>query len=148
MPKSFEEAVDAIVEKHPEYASDAYEFTRASLDNATEHFCQNRANKHLSAEELYMGACAYALDEYGPLAWEVLRFWGMESAGDLGQVVYNLIEAGVFGKQEGDSLEQFRHLPDMRHLLRSPYLPENPPEEEDSGICQQLLSRLSHPVES
>lgn len=148
MPKSFEEAVDAIVMQHPEYSSDAYEFTRASLDNATEHFCQNRTNKHLSAEELYMGACAYALDEYGPLAWEVLHFWGMESASDLGQVVYNLIEAGIFGKQEGDTLEQFHHLPDLHHLLRSPYLPEEYPEKEEAGIYQELLSRLSPPTES
>lgn len=143
MQNSFDEAVASLVERHPEYAAEAYEFTRLALDNATEHFCQDRPDKHLSAEELYMGACAYALDEYGPLAWDVLHFWGIDTARDFGNIVYYLIEAGIFGKQKGDTLEQFYHLPDMYALLHSPYMPESAPEDDTPAIMQELLSRLT-----
>ncbi len=121
MQQSFEKAVEILVERYPQYAEEAYEFMRAGLDAAADKFCKEDKSPHLSAKELYLGACAYALEEYGPLAAKVLDFWGLRSAADFGHVVYNLIEVGVFGKQKGDSLEQFYDLPDLQQILNAPY---------------------------
>lgn len=121
MKQSFENAVATLVERYPEYTEEAYEFMRVALDSAVERFCKNDKSPHLSAKELYLGACAYALDEYGPLAADVLSFWGLNSSGDFGNVVYNLIEVGIFGKQKGDTREQFDELPDLRGVLNAPY---------------------------
>ncbi len=127
MQYSFEDAVEAILAKHPEYAAEAYSFMRQALDVASEHFHKSQDSPHLTAEELYLGSCAYALDEYGPLAQLVLARWGISSCKDIGAIVYNLIEVGVFGKQAGDSREQFDHLQPLSDLLNTPYeIPESP----------------------
>ncbi len=122
MKQSFERAVEILTERYPEYTEEAYEFMRAGLDAAADKFCKDDKSPHLSAKELYLGACAYALDEYGPLASRVLEFWGIRSAGDFGNIVYNLIEVGIFGKQKGDSREQFDELPDLQEILNAPYI--------------------------
>ena len=95
MKQSFEHAVAILVERYPEYTEEAYEFMRTALDSAVERFCKNDKQPHLSARELYMGACAYALEEYGPLAADVLSFWGLNTSGDFGNVVYNLAGGGA-----------------------------------------------------
>lgn len=121
---SFEDAVDAVLRKHPEYAPDAYDFMREALDETSRRFAAGRSNPHLSAEELYMGFCAYALSEYGPMAAAVMEHWGVESSSDVGNIVYNLIEVGVFGKQSGDTREQFDNLMPLQDILDAPYLSE------------------------
>ena len=131
MPKSFAEAVEAIMQRHTEYAPDAYEFMRMALDYTVELQSGEKKGKHLDARELYLGACAYALEQYGTMAREVLGFWGVNSSSDMGDLVYNLIEVGVFAKQEGDTREQFDHLPDMEQVLLMPFTVNA--EDEDNG---------------
>ena len=41
------------------------------------------------------------------MALTVLNEWGLERGEDVGNIVYNLIETGYFGKNEGDSIEDF-----------------------------------------
>ncbi len=126
MQHSFEDAVDAIMEKHLEYSAEAYTFMRQALDAAAEQFHKSKESPHLSAEELYLGAAACALEEYGPLARLVLSRWGIRHSKDIGAIVYNLIEVGVFGKQESDKREQFDHLRPLGELLDAPYVATNP----------------------
>lgn len=123
MKNSFEEAVTELTKRHPEYAAGAYEFMRAGLDYAAQQYPKEGDNKHLTAEELYLGACKYALEEYGPLANQVFRFWGIHTSSDFGQIVYNLISVGIFGKQPSDSQSQFDNLPAPQDLLNAPYQP-------------------------
>lgn len=122
MQPSFEEAVDAIVRKHPEYAPDAYHFMRSAIDYAADQLNKSDQSPHLSAEELYLGACAHALEEYGPLARYLLDSWNLSSSHDFGCIVYNLIEAGVFGKQADDRQEEFDKLIPLEFLLEAPFL--------------------------
>lgn len=121
MPTSFEEAVDSIVAMHPEYAPDAYHFMRSALDSASRRFGKTAANPHLSAEELYLGFCAALLEEYGPLAKAVTEHWGIFKTSDVGAIVYNLIEVGVFGRQESDTQAQFDNLRSLDDVLGEPY---------------------------
>ena len=124
MPQSLEDIVDAIVAKYPEYAPDAYFFMTQALDASVKRFRKPDSDPHLSAEELYLGFCATALEEYGPMALLVLEHWGIESSKDVGELVYNLIEFGVFGRRSGDYREQFRSLPPLRKLLDEPFVPK------------------------
>lgn len=120
-PRSFDLAVQAIVARQPEYAAEAYHFIHESLNATTLQLSKDGAPRHLSAEELYFGSCMQAIKEYGPLAGEVLYNWGIENSSDIGALVYNLIEEGVFGKQKEDAREQFDHLPDLMDLLDRPF---------------------------
>lgn len=125
MSHSFEDAVNAIMQKHDEYAPDAYDFLRQALDTAVHQYKKSEQNRHLTAEELYMGVCYLAREEYGPLARTVLQYWGINDGKDVGLIVFYLIEAGVFGKQEDDSIEQFYRLPKLSGILDAPYLPQH-----------------------
>ena len=121
MHASFEDAVEELCRKHPEYAQDAYYFLRSAIDFAAEQLDGKNNHPNLSAKDLYVGACAYALEEYGPLARKVLESWNICSAQDFGKVVYNLIEAGIFGKQKDDSPADFDHLESLAALLNAPF---------------------------
>lgn len=123
MPKSFEKAVRDILRTNDDYAPDAYDFMRQALDEAAQQFDKGTNGVHLSAEELYMGVAGLALKLYGPMAAHVLSFWGIDSSEDVGKIVFLLIEAGIFGKQEDDNIEQFKHLPDLQMMLDAPYNP-------------------------
>ena len=121
MRNSFEEAVRELCLRYQQYSPEAYEFARAGLEHASEHYCKEDKATHLTAEQLYAGACSYALNEYGPLAAKVLSFWGLHTNKDFGAVVYHLIEVGVFGKQKGDRQEEFDTLPPLEAVLSAPY---------------------------
>lgn len=121
MAYSFEDAVEQILQKNEDYPADAYFFIRAALDATVEKCRKPAENPHLSAEELYFGFCAYALEEYGPLALAVMEQWNIVTSSDVGNLVYNLIEVGVFGKQDGDRQDQFDNLTPIPVLLNAPY---------------------------
>ena len=80
-------------------------------------FCASPAHYHGQDADF----CAYALEEYGPLALAVMEQWGVTESSHVGDLVYNLIEVGVFGKQEGDRREQFDGLTPVAMLLNAPY---------------------------
>lgn len=124
MQNSFEDAIRQLTERAPQYTAEAYEFLRIGLEHAAEHYCKGEKNIHLTAEQLYLGACSYALEEYGPLAANVLEFWGIRSGKDFGEIVFNLIEVGIFGKQKGDKKEDFDVLPPLEKILTAPYIAE------------------------
>ena len=134
MQASFEEAINQLIARHPEYAAEAYYFMRNAIDYAAEQLNKSDQSPHLSAEELYLGACAYALDEYGPLARHLLASWNLRSSHDFGCIVYNLIEAGIFGRQNSDRQDEFEHLTPLCDILESPYsimpIPPQTPEDE------------------
>lgn len=121
---NFEEAVAKILKKDERYSAEAYEFVRQSLDATITQLEQEKNSGHLTAHELYFGSCMLAVKEYGPLAGEVLKHWGIENCTDIGAIVYNLIDVGIFGKQNGDTKEEFDDLPDLMTLLDKPFISE------------------------
>lgn len=122
---------------HQEYAEEAYSFVRESMETAKEQCGKTGENTHVSAKELYMGTCKHALESFGPLAPEVLAYWGVSSADDIGAIVYNLIEAGVFGRSKGDTREQFHDLPPLQEILDEPYSPYDPVEDTQATKTRQ-----------
>jgi uncharacterized repeat protein (TIGR04138 family) len=56
----------------------------------------------------------------------VFDSWGIHSSGDIGNMVFNLIGAGIFGKTETDSIEDFRNVYDFQEVFVKPFAPEKP----------------------
>ena len=52
--------------------------------------------------------------------------WGIRSCEDVGHMVFNLIGAGVFGKTEEDSIEDFKHVYDFEEAFVRPFAPARP----------------------
>lgn len=93
-----------VLNKDKRYDPQSYSFVMASLD-----FTSKRLNRtgHVSGEELVEGIRGYALEQFGPMARSVLEHWGIKTTNDFGEIVFNMIDAGILGKTEQDSKEEF-----------------------------------------
>jgi uncharacterized repeat protein (TIGR04138 family) len=124
----FAEALDSIVRSDPRYQRDAYVFLRDALDFTTKQ--QKKAKgtgiRHVSGPELLEGVRQYALKEFGPMVMTVFDNWGLHTSEDIGNMVFNLIGAGIFGKTEEDSIEDFRNVYDFEEVFVKPFAPEKP----------------------
>ena len=124
----FAEALDSIVASDPRYQRDAYVFLRDALDFTTKQQKKVRGAtvRHVSGPELLGGVRQYALKEFGPMVMTVFDSWGVHSCEDIGNMVFNLIDAGIFGKTEEDSIEDFRNVYDFEEAFVKPFAPEKP----------------------
>ena len=58
----------------------------------------------------------------------VFDSWGIRSTEDVGHMVFNLIGAGIFGKTDEDSIEDFKRIYDFQEAFAKPFAPEKPIE--------------------
>jgi len=120
---SFEEAVERSAQQDPRYLPGAYDFVRDALHLAVKKYCAGDEAQHVSGQQLLEGVRDLALKEYGPMALTILQQWGLNQGIDVGNIVYNLIGVGYFGKSEGDSLEDFDHGYKFEEAFTAPFLP-------------------------
>jgi uncharacterized repeat protein (TIGR04138 family) len=137
----FAEALDSIVASDPRYQREAYVFLRDSLDFTTKQ--QKKAKgttvRHVSGPELLEGVRQYALKEFGPLVVTVFDNWGIRSCEDIGHMVFNLISAGIFGKTDQDSIEDFKAVYDFQDAFAKPYAPEKKVEVPKSLPAPKIV---------
>src|SRR5215472_12668183 len=124
----FAEALDSIVASDPRYQRDAYIFLRDALDFTTKQQkkAKGTAVRHVSGPELLEGVRQYALKEFGPMVVTVFDNWGIRSCEDIGHMVFNLIGAGIFGKTDEDSIEDFKSVFDFQEAFVEPFAPAKP----------------------
>jgi len=124
----FAEALDSIVASDPRYQRDAYVFLRDALDCTTKQQkkVKGLSVRHVTGPELLDGARQYAIKEFGPMVMTVFDSWGIHSCEDIGNMVFNLIGAGVFGKTEKDSIEDFKNVYDFEEAFVKPFAPTKP----------------------
>jgi len=126
----FTEAVDSIIARDDRYDSEAYAFVRDALDytiKLRKKTSKDDARRHVSGQELLEGVRQYALKEFGPMVTTVFTYWGIRNCEDIGHIVFNLINEGIFGKSEHDTIEDFKGGFDFRDAFVSPFLPPVPP---------------------
>lgn len=122
----FQEAVEKILATDQRYQAEAYSFLRDALETTLKR--RKKASKkdlssHVSGAELLEGFRIHALQECGPMTVTVLDYWGVKTCEDIGQMVFNLVNAGVFGKTDDDTLESFRHGYDFHEAFVQPFRP-------------------------
>src|SRR6266481_357465 len=124
----FSEALDSIVATDPRYARDAYVFLRDALDFTTKQQkkIKGATVRHVAGPELLEGVRQYALKEFGPLVVTVFSYWGINRCEDVGHMVFNLIGAGIFGKTDEDSMEDFKNVYDFEEAFVKPFAPAKP----------------------
>jgi len=108
----FEEAVVKIRQQDDRYDPDAYAFLKDALDHSV-RAKQERVGEeypHVGGGELLEGFKDLALEEFGPMAATVLEVWGLTCSEDVGEMVFQLIEMGAFGKSEDDCRDDFKEV--------------------------------------
>jgi uncharacterized repeat protein (TIGR04138 family) len=131
----FAEALDSIVASDPRYQRDAYIFLRDTLDFTLKQQkkIKGATVRHVSGPELLEGVRQYALKEFGPMVITVFHHWGIRTTEDVGHMVFNLIIAGIFGKTEQDSIEDFKGVYDFEQAFAKPFAPDKKASASRSG---------------
>lgn len=96
--------VEQVVRKKKRFKKESYFFIFAAMEYTVSQLSKRR---HITARELLMGIAEYARQQYGPLAKMVFEHWGITKTIHFGEIVYNLIDAGLMSKTKEDKLEDF-----------------------------------------
>ena len=124
---TFDEGLELILAKDPRYPRDGYLFVREALDYTQKGIIkENRGQlRHVSGQELLGGIREFALSQFGPMTGTVLEEWGIRKCEDFGEIVFNMVEAGLLAKTEQDSRQDFRGGYDFETAFRQPFLPQS-----------------------
>jgi uncharacterized repeat protein (TIGR04138 family) len=124
-PIHFEESVLSILRREGRYDGQVYFFLKESLDFTLKRVMEETGGqgRHVSGKELLEGFRDHALEQFGPMAATLMDEWGVKECRDVGNMVFQMIEEQVFGKQESDKPEDFDEVFDFRKELREPFLP-------------------------
>ncbi len=120
----YQPAILDIVRRDLRYPYEAYEFVEEALQYTQKRLGREAVERlpaeehhHISGPELVLGAIEHAKQEFGMLAGTVFRQWKLNHTSDIGEIVFNLIDAGLLFKNESDCREQFHELFDLDHAL-------------------------------
>ncbi len=130
------QCLEEVVERDPRYPYEAYEFIFAALAHTQkllgrlphEEAEEDEAGDaeaepchHVSGAELLHGVRDLALREFGLMARTVFRMWGINNTSDFGEIVFNLIEAGLMSKTDEDTRADFADVYDLDEALVHDY---------------------------
>jgi len=119
-----------VVRRDPRYAYEAYEFVFAALTHTQRTLGrvprevpegEIGPEYHVSGPELLEGIRELALREFGLMARTVFHMWGIESTGDFGEIVFNLVESNLMSKTDADTRADFRDIYDFDEALVQNY---------------------------
>ncbi|MEA3213456.1 MAG: hypothetical protein QOE70_6513 [Chthoniobacter sp.] len=123
----FGEALDVIHGQDPRFDRDAYHFLREALDHTIKQRKKAKEGTgHVNGPQLLEGIRQYALKQFGPMVVTVFSYWGVRSCEDFGEMVFNLIRVGIFGKTETDTVEDFKGGYPFHEAFVTPFLPPQP----------------------
>jgi len=138
-----------IVKRDPRYHREAYGFLRDALDHTQKNIIRTAKEglRHVSAQELLEGIRGYALQVYGPMAMLVLSEWGLHRCEDFGNIVFNLIESGLFAKTDQDNREDFKAGYLFDEAFQKPFLPNARPIGASQETSIPVSDRQSESVD-
>lgn len=116
--KSLFDILEEIVKSDARYEVEAYNFVLLAFNFSMSKFDEHR---HITGKELLDGIKEYALDQYGPMARTVLEHWGITKTEDFGIIVFNLVDNGLLGKSETDSIDDFKDVFDFSIAFDNPF---------------------------
>jgi uncharacterized repeat protein (TIGR04138 family) len=109
-----ETKISELLVRDDRYSREAYRFVQEGL----EFTVQRRGRRgHVSGKELLEGIRDLARDRFGLMARTVLKQWGVTQTGDIGEIVFNLVDAQVMSKQDSDTRDDFANVYDFEEVF-------------------------------
>ena len=113
----FQAKLDELSRQDPRYAYEAYEFVFAALAHAQQKPGgppgPGGEDEDVSARDLLGALRDLAVREFGLLAPTVFRHWGVRRTDDFGEIVENLVSAGLMSRTDDDDRGEFRDAYDL-----------------------------------
>ncbi|HRQ87388.1 MAG TPA: hypothetical protein PLA50_01230 [Bacteroidia bacterium] len=147
----FDAAVKTITSRDGRYEADGYQFLKEALDHTIKSLRKDELveHRHVSGPELLHGLVEHAIAKFGSMAVAVLESWGIRTGEDVGAMVFNLIDAGAFGKSDEDSPADFSGVLDLQQSLLAPFRPTRDVlVRPRSGSSLEPPSRGTQPAKS
>ena len=116
--EEFRRAINEVRKKDNRYEIEAYHFIFEALNHTLSKIGQRR---HISGKELLEGIKDLAIKEFGYMSRIVFERWGVESTEDFGQMVFNLVDSGLMGKTDTDTIEDFKDVYDFKKVFEDSY---------------------------
>ncbi len=113
-PVEASKIIEKIVEADNRYKIEAYNFVMESLAFTLRKLDKPR---HVSAQELLEGIRGYALEQFGVMTRAVFEHWGINSSEDFGEIVFNMVVAGLMSKTVKDSKDDFKNGYDFEEVF-------------------------------
>jgi uncharacterized repeat protein (TIGR04138 family) len=110
--------LERLRERNPRFQEMAYVFVLSALHYVLQHLPEAR---HISGRELAEGVRDLARERFGPMARSVLEHWGIHETGDVGDIVFALVEGGVLIKQDEDTRADFENVYDFDVAFQTNY---------------------------
>lgn len=122
----FEHAIENILKRDKRFDPHAYLFLKDTLDFTLKRAAEsNDGNaRHVSGQELLLGFRDLALQEFGPMSGTLMSEWGLTCSKNIGEMVFQLIEEQMFGRQDSDTIEDFEDVFDFEEAFITPFLPQ------------------------
>jgi len=110
--------MDRIRMRETRFHEHAYLFVLSALE-----FCQQRLpeRRHLTGAELAHACRELALERFGVMAKLVLEHWGIRSTGDIGDVVFTLVDLQLLISQATDTRDDFADIFDFESAFERDY---------------------------
>lgn len=105
-----EERIRAVRRRDRRFARNAYDFVLDALDHTMVRLGKDEKtgeDRHVGGRELLDGIGDLAAQQFGPMAALVFQRWGITSPEDFGEIVFNLVDAGLLSRRAEDSRLDF-----------------------------------------
>jgi uncharacterized repeat protein (TIGR04138 family) len=121
----FDKLIERVEDKKQHYHPDAYRFVWEALEStqAVLAIVRRGGKRQVTGQELLTGIRELGLAQFGPMAPAVFEEWGIRSCRDFGQIVFNMMEAGLLSSPDGDCRAEFEKGFDFYDAFRRPFLP-------------------------
>lgn len=121
MESHLERAAQDAARLHGEYPCEAYLFALDALANCNNGAIPEPDLPRVGAAVYCWTAAELAIQNFGPLATEVLEFWGIHTKEDLHQLIMHLVEIRLFHKKYQAGMPGIDHVPPLSAMLDRAY---------------------------
>lgn len=105
-----EDRISEVRRRDRRFARHAYFFVLDALDYTMLRLGRDALTgeeRHVGGKELLIGIQDYAFEQFGALAVLVFEQWGVRTSEDFGEIVFNLIDAGLLSRRPQDTRLDF-----------------------------------------
>jgi len=105
MGNELDTIIEEIYDRDLRYREDAYIFVMEALAYTQKKY---KRSKHVKGEEMLEGMRELLMNKFGPMTVTVLKYWGINTTEDFGNIVFNLVDNKVLSKTDDDNIEEFK----------------------------------------
>jgi len=108
----------SLVDMDGRYTLDAILFLHEALEYTLKNIGERR---HVSGQELLEGVRKLALEKYGMMTRVLFESWGITATDDIGEIVFLLVDNGIWGKTEMDRRDDFKDIYNFRKVFEDAF---------------------------